>query len=218
MRDHLVRDYDLEDIDYALGEVQELYEIKFYGNELRNVVTFGDLIDHIIFKIDDDHSVNCTTQRAFYRIRNAIATGLEIDRKEITPKTLWSDILPESERVEAVQKIEEVLGFQLPLLRTSFYIYSGFAVLCILSFYAVSLHFVIGVVATILFITGFWLSTIFKNTTIFKNIITTETLGEVAEKTAKKHYLQPGRNYAPVNKEEAEKQLTELLCERAGIV
>lgn len=217
MRDHLVRDYDLEDIDYALGEVQKIYEIKFYGNELRNVVTFGDLIDQIIFKIDDDHSVNCTTQRAFYRIRNAIATGLEIDRKEITPKTLWSDILPESERVDAVQKIEEVLGFQLPLLRTSFYIYSGLVVLCTLSFYLVSLQFVLGVVAVILFITGFWLATVFKNTTIFKNVIKIETLGEVAEKTAKKHYLQPRRKYAPVNKEEAEKLLAELLSKHAGI-
>ncbi len=220
MRDYLIRNNDREDLEYTLVKVEELYEIKFYENEFRHVTTLGELIDCVIFKIDDDHSINCTTQRAFYKLRKAIAEVLKIDRKEITPKTLWKDILPEKETMDSIEKIEEVLGYQLSLYHPSPNIFVCLVLLLILSVYSLSVHFAVGaisVISSIIFIVGFWVTTIVKRKAILKKITTIETVGEVAEKIAKKHYLQPSRKYEPIDKVEVERCLTILFCEELGL-
>ena len=61
------------------------------------LTTFGSLCDLIINKINLEHADTCTTQHAFYLLRNAIAAINRIDKCSITPHTRLIKHVPERE-------------------------------------------------------------------------------------------------------------------------
>lgn len=77
MTDYELNNIDPENIEDLLVKVEKSFNIKFVGNELIALLTFGELCDHIVNKIKLDHSDNCTTQQAFYKLRNAISLILK---------------------------------------------------------------------------------------------------------------------------------------------
>ena len=114
-----LRNIDPEDIEDLLLEVEASFDIKFTDNELAHVRTFGDIIDHIKSKIKLVNTDDCTTQQAFYKLRRAIFTTLQIDKDRLTPDTLLQELLPRKTRKTGIESIEQALGFKLSLIHIS---------------------------------------------------------------------------------------------------
>jgi len=104
MEDLKLKDIDSEDISDLLKEIQKSFNIKFEENELAYITNFGELCDHIINKLQLENSEDCTSQQAFYKLRNAISTELEIDKKEITRQQKLEKILQKKTRRSSLKK------------------------------------------------------------------------------------------------------------------
>src|SRR5665213_239108 len=104
---------DPDDISDVLVKIQRSFNIKLDNEGLREVDTFGDLCDAIISKINLEHEDSCTTQHAFYMLRNAIAAVTGIDKCSVKPQTRLSKILPKENRLHIIAEIENELGFKI---------------------------------------------------------------------------------------------------------
>jgi len=62
MTDCELQNIDPDDIGDVLVKVEKSFDIKFMGKELMHISTFGELCDHIMDKIQLDHSSDCTNQ------------------------------------------------------------------------------------------------------------------------------------------------------------
>lgn len=89
---------DPEDISDVLVKVEKSFGFKFGDTELKDTKTFGELCDIITSKVQGVNSNDCTTQQAFYKLRNAIADTLQIDKTGITPDTDLQKLFPKNIR------------------------------------------------------------------------------------------------------------------------
>ena len=79
--------YEDEDIFDVVLKLEKSFGLKFEKDAFYNVQTFGDLCDIFTNNLQGDNSDDCTTQQAFYKVRNAIAATQLIDAKSITIDT-----------------------------------------------------------------------------------------------------------------------------------
>src|SRR6266487_5227285 len=91
-----------DDISDVLERVQKSFGFKFGDKELKDVKTFGELCDIITNKIQGDNSNDCTTQQAFYKVRNAIATSLLTDKTVIMTDTDLATLFPRHDRRQKI--------------------------------------------------------------------------------------------------------------------
>lgn len=112
-----LKDTLIEDIEDLLIKVEQSFNIKFVGDELVNILTFGELCDHIANKVKLEQVDDCTSQQAFYKLREAISNTFNIDSKSITVDLPLTDILPRKDRRQRIMKLEKHLGFKLNILR-----------------------------------------------------------------------------------------------------
>src|SRR5690606_7447089 len=117
MTDLELRNIDPEDISDLLVKVEKSFDIKFGNTELMHISTFGELCDHIANKVLLDNSDDCTSQQAFYKLRDAISLTLQIDNKSISTNYPLADLLPRDSRRSRTRQIEDYLGFKLRILR-----------------------------------------------------------------------------------------------------
>jgi len=85
--DTQLKNIDPEDISDTLAKIENSFGIKFGKTELAKTMTFGELCDIICSRIELEHSDDCTTQQAFYKIRQSI-DNLQLQKK----KTLFLQI------------------------------------------------------------------------------------------------------------------------------
>ncbi len=212
MTDYMLDDTDTEDLNTLLIKIEKSFGIKFGKTELDHIITYGELCDHIANKIQLDHSEDCTTQQAFYKLRNAISSICKIDHKTITTDYQIIDILPRRNRRAMIGELEKYLGFKLNILRAPQLVTLA---LLILAFFApfVGLYFnwQIGVLGIIFSIGGL----------IVTNKIGIElevqTVGELAKKMARENYLKSRRNPKTFNRNEIEKILTDWFSSDLGL-
>jgi|GEM_PF-2491668 len=133
MEDDELKNVDPDDISELLVKVEKSFDIKFGKTELLNISTFGELCDHITDKIQLQHSNDCTSQQAFYKLRNAIASTLRIDHKTISTDFSLIDLLPKQNRRSLVEKLEDNLGFKLHILRPPYWVTVTLAILFVTS-------------------------------------------------------------------------------------
>lgn len=76
---------DPDDISDVLIKIEKSFGFRFGDTELKDVKTFGELCDIITSKVPGENSSDCTTQQAFYKVRNAIADVLLLDKASLTP-------------------------------------------------------------------------------------------------------------------------------------
>src|SRR5690606_561095 len=105
MTDYELKNIDPDDISDLLVKVETSFDIKFVSDELVHITTFGQLCDHIANKIQLDNSDDCTSQQAFYKIRDAISSTLQIDKKTITTNFSLIDIFPRKNRHLLTKKL-----------------------------------------------------------------------------------------------------------------
>ena len=127
---------DPDDISDVLIKVEKSFKIKFGSNELKDVNTFGELCDIIVSKIDVQERDDCTSQQAFYKLREAISRTLEIDKSEIHSHIKLSVLFPKTTRRQKIKQVERSLGFSLKILRPKHAITGFFSILFIVSLIA----------------------------------------------------------------------------------
>lgn len=202
---------DPEDISDLLLKVERSFDIKFGATELMHITTFGQLCDHISDKIQLDHTEDCTSQQAFYKLRDAISATLQIDYKTISPSTLLTGCLPRQNRRSRMKQLKKNLGLELGILRPPRWVTGMLAIISLVSFIGLFFSWQIGLAGLVFSLAGAWLT---NKTGIELDL---QTLGQVAEKMTRENYLKSRRNPKTFNKKEIEKILTDWFSEDLGL-
>ena len=129
-----LKNIDAEDIEDLLIKVEKSFDIKFGEAELMHITTFGELCDHIANMIQLDNSDDCTTQQAFYKLRDAISSKFEIDKKTILTDFPLIDLFPKQNRRTMITELERYLEFKLNVLRPPYWVTTTLFVLLLVSF------------------------------------------------------------------------------------
>lgn len=184
-----MQDYPLKDIDYFdsanfIKRVERLSNIRLDENELSTLSTAGELCAHIVNKIELEDKNDCTSQQAFYKLRESVSEVLKIDKGSISPQTHLTDLLPKQNRSLLVQKTEERLGFKLNILRPPYWVSAVLVVVFVTSFIWLFFNWQTGVVGVLGSIVGFWFTG--KMGYVFE----LRTIGEVAKKMTMTEYFK----------------------------
>lgn len=207
MKDYELKNIDPEDIEDLLVKVETSFDIEFVGDELIHITTFGQLCDHIANKIQLDNSGDCTSQQAFYKLREAISSTFKIDKKSILTDLSLADILPRQSRRARTKELETHLGFKLNILRPPHWVIWTLIILVLASFVGIFFNWQIGFSGLVFFFSGLWISSKIGNE------LDLQTVGQVAEKMARENYLKSRRNPKTFNRNEIEKVLTDWFSE-----
>jgi len=201
--DNELKNIDFENIEDFLVKVETSFDIQFVGNELVNIMTFGQLCDHIADKIQLDNTDDCTSQQAFYKIRDAILSICKLDNKIIATNDTLVDLLPRKSRRSTTKKLEKHLGFKLNILRPPKWLSGIFFIVLIVSLFGLIFNSQIGFLGIVFSFAGLW----FANK--IGNELDLETVGQVAEKMTRENYLKSRRNPMTFNKNEMEKVIND---------
>ena len=204
--DYNLKDIDPGDIDDIIAKIEKSFGIEFEKNELIHITTFGQLCDHIADKIQLDCSSDCTTQQAFYKLRNAISLTLQIDSNAISPSSSLAEIFPRQSRRSGIRKLEAHLRIKLNILRPPYWVAGTLGTILLISLIGLFLNWQIGLLCLSLSVVGFWFSHKFGNE------FDLETVGQIAEKMTREYFLKSRRNPETFNKSEIEKILIDLFC------
>ncbi len=207
-----MKDYPLKDIEYFdlvdfINRVERSFNIKLEDNELSTLSTVGEICAHIVNKIELEDTHDCTSQQAFYKLRESVSKVLQIDKRSIAPQTLLTDILPKSNRRSMVKQIEANLGFDIYVLRAPYWVSVILAATFVASLIILFFNWKIGVVGVIISI--IW----FKMNLLVANVLDMKTVGEVAQRMTIENYIKSRRNPNTFNKKELEGILMNLVKE-----
>lgn len=203
MKDFELKNIDTEDIEDLLIKIESSFDIKFVDNELAYIITFGQLCDHIADKIQLENSDDCTSQQVFYKLREAISTTLQLDKKSISIDSPLINFLPRKSRRMRTKKLEKHLGFELNILRPPHSVIGVLIIILLASIIGLFVNWQIGLLGLVVAISGLRIA---KRT---GNELDLKTVGQVAEKMTRENYLRSRRNPSTFNKKEIEKVLTD---------
>lgn len=204
MADDELENVDPDDISDLLVKVEKSFDMKFASTELMHIFTFGELCAHIANKIQLEHSNDCTSQQAFYKLRDVMASTFQIDQKKITTNSALVGLLPKQSRRSLVKKLEEHLGFKLHILRPPYWASVTLAILLVTSCAALFFNWQIGLAGLAFSNIGLW----FVNK--IGSVLDVQTVGQVAKKMTRENYFKSRRYPNTFNKVEIEKILTDL--------
>ena len=202
---------DSEDWDEVLRKVEISYAIKFRENELAHIRTLGELIEAIDAKVIGTDSNDCTTQQAFYRIRTALATQLELDPALLRTNTRLEDLVPRQGRRRTFRKVEAILGVKLHVFRLKPWITMFFIGLFLGSLTAF-------IWSAQLALLGLAILTVLSWSALATTReLSVATIGELAERTSQRAYKLMRRNYGTVNRKEIKAKLKSLFQDELGL-
>lgn len=199
-----LKNVDREDIHDVIQKIERSFGITFNPDDFQNVSTIGDLCNLVHSKLKLEHLDTCTTQHAFYMLRNAITTSTTIDRCAINTNTCLKDVFPEEERLQLVADIEQEMGLRLNVLQPKDAVILALAALFILSLVATYFNWQIGMAGLTAFAAGSYMA--MKR----GKQLAVKTVGQLAEKIAREHYLKCRRDAATVNRKEVNQKIREL--------
>lgn len=198
---------DPEDIGDVLAKIECSFNIRFENEDLNHVKTFGALCDLVVGKVKQVQADSCTTQQAFYKLRNAINAKKDVDRCDLKPTTKLCELFPRDNRIEVISDVEDEMGLHMNLLRPKQGVVLAFA-LSLLVFVTVSfVYSVIGYIGMVASITGLILAGKFGKE------LKVKTLGDLSEKIAREHYLKCRRDAQTVNRNEIIDKVRDLFAD-----
>ncbi len=104
-----LKNLDIEGVNDILEKIEKFFDFKFGKNELEHVTTFGELCDIITSKVQGENEADCTTQQAFYKIRRALITSLDLEPEYIKTETTLLELFPKQDRKQRLKEFEEEL-------------------------------------------------------------------------------------------------------------
>ena len=211
MKNNKLDTYELENIEDCIPSIEEMYKFKFQNGETENIKNFDEFCDLIITKIDFENIESCTTQQAFYKLRNSIIEEKITIKEKIKLETKLDQIFPKKNRIKLVKKVENNIGFKLNVLQPPKFITYTLVLIFIISFVSLFINLKIGVLGIVISVLGFYLSNLFGKE------LEIETLKELVEKITSENYLKVRTQKNTVNKSELKKILIDWFVENSGI-
>lgn len=191
-----LHDNDLEDIELALEKVFVAFGISCVNNEMAHIQTFGEMCDYIETKINREHVGDCTTQQAFYKLRDAFSSVLKVDTSSITPSTEIANLLPAKHRKKRISQIEKRIGIKMNILKVPNRITYSLILHFLLSLGILFISTAVGLFGIAASIVGGVLARVFGNE------LTVDDIGQLAQKITNEHYVNVRRNPQTMNKRE----------------
>lgn len=192
-----LRNIDPEEVEDAIKTAEKSLGVKLIQKDLDRVTNFGGFCDAVIEKAGVPYAEGCTTQQAFYKLREAIVNTRQLTKAQLHPSSKLEDIFPKKKRSNDIRAVERYLNLELHLLKPALWLINslliGFGVACVMMF----VNWKVGLLA---FVVDFLCLTMAN---YFATEFAVTTLGQVAEKMALKHYRASRRNPGTINKKEA---------------
>ena len=211
MKNTKLDSYELENIEDCIPTIEEMYKFKFQNRETENIKSFDELCDLIITKIDFENIESCTTQQAFYKLRNSLIEEKIAIKEKIKLETKLDQIFPRENRIKLVRKVENNIGFNLNILQPPKFIFYSVLLIFVISIVTLFINFKLGILGIAISVLGFYLCSWFGKE------LEIETLKELVEKITSENYLKVRTQKNTVNKSELKKILTDWFVENSGI-
>jgi hypothetical protein len=205
-----LRNTDPEDLEAAISELEQMFNIQFADKELSYIATFGQLCDHIITKIPFTEIDECTGQQAFYKLRKAISQTI-LNTSEITRKTKLAELIPNEGRRMVVKNIERQLDFRIYILRPPSWIITTLTLSLLASVVMLFIDWQTGFLGIVFSLIGFWL------TNSHGRILKFETVDQVVVNMVNNNYLKSRRKPDTANKKELIEVLTNFFSNELGL-
>lgn len=204
--DYTLQNTDPEDIEDLLIKVETSFDIKFVENELAHIKTFGEMCDHITNKIQLESFNDCTTQQAFYKLRDGIAAISSYKNLDLKIDTKLFNVFPRKSRKMQIQELEEHLDMKLNLLSPPSWVTITLVILLFGSIGMLFFKFLWGVSGVLISMIGFNISAKIGNE------LDIQTIGELAQKITRDNYLKTRRKPNTFNRNEIENILRDLFA------
>lgn len=198
-----------DDLYEFIEKTEKSFDIKFRDNELESIATIDDFAEHIARKLDLNDTADCTTQQAFYKLREAIAETAGISKNSIAPTAAMEELVPKKQRRQIIKSLEKNLGFGLNLLQPKDWVSIPLFFILALGFIALFFNAWYGAAGIAFSAIGL------KLAYTFGTDFTMGTPGEIAEKMAVLHYRKSRRS-GTINRKEISKTLTLILMDVMG--
>lgn len=203
--DHKILLLDKIDLaDVVIEKVERSFGVHLTPNDLQQIHTMSDLCDTVHSKLKHEHNDACTTQHAFYILRNAITASTTIDRCSINTHTCLKDVFPEEERLQLVADIEGEMGLRLNVLQPKQSVITMLTLLFVLSLITLYFNWQAGAIGLTLFAAGSFMA---KKR---GKQLAVKTVGQLAEKIAREHYLKCRRDASTINRKQVNQKIREL--------
>lgn len=197
------------DLNDFLITVEKSFGIQFGPEELTSGLSIRQFCKCIAQKIPLPQEETCTSQQAFYKVRDAIASITNFDEKAIEPDTLLEELFPREKRISQAKALDQKLDVKLNLLQPPGWLTGLLALVLTVSLIGVFFKIKFGIPLIISYL-GLWIA---QKTT--KNL-SLHTVGELSEKMIRLNYIK-SRRKASVNIHEIEKIVTTLLMDELGL-
>jgi hypothetical protein len=211
MNNKILDIYEIENLEDCIPSIEEMYKFKFEDGDIQNVKNFDEFCDLIISKIDFENIESCTSQQAFYKLRNSLIEEKISEKEKIKLETKLIEIFPRVNRINLVKKVENNIGFKLNLLCPPNFISYTLIILFVISFTSLFINFKLGISGIVISIFGFYLGNRFGKE------IEIETIKELVEKITLENYLEVRTQHNTVNKSELKNVITNWFVENSGI-
>jgi hypothetical protein len=173
-----------------LLKIENTFCIQFSNDDLNEITTIGDICDTVVRKINNEHADTCTTQHAFYLVRNAIAATAGTEKCTIMPHTHLAKVFLKQSRQQAIADMERELGFEINLLQPKQWVIILFSVTMLSSLIAFYFYWEIAAAGCLASVLGLVLAGKFGKE------IHLRTVGDLANKISRETYLKAKRNPA----------------------
>ena len=199
-----LRNIDPDDISDVLVKIEKSFGLTLKTDSFKNARTFGDICDIISSKVEFEHADDCTTQQAFYKIRESVANTQFWGKDLITPNSELEVLIPRKGRRHAISQIQKESGLPIKLLKPKEWISNTLLLGVLASIVELFFNWTYGLLYLGTIIIGYqlasWLGKEFR----------VKTVGEVAAMAARENYMKSRRNPKTANPQEIVKKIKEL--------
>ena len=189
--------YEDDDIFDVVVKLEKSIGLKFEKDAFYNVQTFGDMCDIFTNYLQGDNLDDCTTQQAFYKVREAMATTQLIEPKSINIDAKLQDIFPRDNRRKRIKELERELNIPLRILDIKSWlgwiIFIGIVASLITFFF----QWQYAITGLLFFTTIGWTSYKF-----FAKEFKLNTVRQLTEKLARESYVDVRRRKGTINRQE----------------
>jgi len=203
--------YDIENIEDCISEIEKMYNFKFVDKELENVKTFEEFCDLIIEKINLTNVESCTSQQAFYKLRNSLVVTTLIEKENLKIETELKKIFPRKNRKALIEKVENELKIKFDIIKAPDFITISLLIIGIASFISLLFVWKIALIGISISVFGFYLCKWFGNE------LKVKTVKELVEKIISENYLALRSEKNTINKTELKKVITNWIAENSFI-
>ena len=206
-----LKNVDPEDIDDLIPILDKSFDIKLTSNDFKSIKTFGDFCDAVIKRIDSVNLEDCTSQQAFYKLRNALGKTLNIDKDSIALATPMENLFHRKARLKMIRKLYQNIGFKFKVVQPKEWISFSLAVIFIVSLVTIFFKWKWGLCGlAIYFLIG-------KISDILGKEFVVETVGGVTKMITREHYSSSRRKPGTANNNEVVKTIQDLFIDKLGL-